>query len=51
LTDVVTELTADYTVRPGLSVFVELATTDVTSTDARAEYTRARSVVGVLWRK
>jgi hypothetical protein len=33
-----------------LSVSVDLASTDVTSSDPRAAYTRQRSLVGAVWR-
>jgi tetratricopeptide (TPR) repeat protein len=46
-----TELLAEFQITSTLAVSVELATTDVTSTDARAEYSRTQTVVGVTWRR
>jgi hypothetical protein len=33
-----------------LSVSVDFASTDFTSSDPRAAYTRERSLIGVVWR-
>jgi hypothetical protein len=46
-----TELLAEFQITSTLAVSLELATTDVTSTDARAEYSRTQTVLGVTWRR
>ncbi|HLF09605.1 MAG TPA: tetratricopeptide repeat protein, partial [Gammaproteobacteria bacterium] len=51
LEDLSTELFAEFHITDDLSVSAELAVTDVTSTDARAQYSRAQTVFGVTWRR
>jgi hypothetical protein len=46
-----TALLAEFHVTSTLAVSLELASTDVTSTDSRAEYSRTQTVVGVTWRR
>jgi tetratricopeptide (TPR) repeat protein len=46
-----TALLAEFHVTSTLTVSLELANTDVTSTDSRAEYSRTQTVVGVTWRR
>ena len=49
LDDVVADFRVDVAVTKALSILVGLEATDVTSTDTRAQYTRARSLVGISW--
>jgi tetratricopeptide (TPR) repeat protein len=49
LSDVVADLQVDIAVTKALAILVGLEATDVTSTDTRAEYTRARSLLGISW--
>jgi len=51
LEDLSTELFAEFHITDDLSVSAELAVSDVTSTDARAQYSRAQTVFGVTWRR
>jgi hypothetical protein len=44
------DVAAEFVATRTLSIFAELSATDVTSTDTRAAYTRARSSIGVTWR-
>jgi tetratricopeptide (TPR) repeat protein len=44
-------LEAEYRVTRRLTVWAELDSLDVTSTDARAEYARTQTMLGVEWRK
>jgi len=50
LDDSVADLSVNFDVLKSLSVSVDLASTDVTSSDPRAAYTRQRSMLGVVWR-
>jgi hypothetical protein len=50
LEDLTGELRAEYRVSERWSVSADLATQDVTSTDERAAYSRARTVIGAAWR-
>jgi len=50
LDDSIADLAVNVDVLKSLSVSVDLASTDVTSSDPRAAYTRQRSLVGVVWR-
>ena len=50
LDDSVADLGVNFDVMKSLSISVDLASTDVTSSDPRAAYTRQRSLVGVVWR-
>ncbi len=50
LDDSVADLSVSFDVLKALSISVDLASTDVTSSDPRAAYTRQRSLVGVVWR-
>ena len=45
-----TDLFAEFHVTSTLALSVALVTTDVTSTDTRAEYARTESTLGVTWR-
>jgi hypothetical protein len=51
LEDVSGEVYAEFRISRGIVLFGQLATTDVTSTDARAQYSRAQSALGVIWRR
>jgi tetratricopeptide (TPR) repeat protein len=44
-------LLAEFYVTSTLAVSLELATTDVTSTDLRAQYNRTQTAIGVTWRR
>jgi tetratricopeptide (TPR) repeat protein len=44
-------LEAEYRITPRLALSAELDSLDVTSTDARAAYTRTQAMLGVEWRK
>jgi hypothetical protein len=50
LDDSVADVSVNFDVLKSLSVSVDLASTDVTSSDPRAAYTRQRSLVGAVWR-
>jgi hypothetical protein len=50
LDDSVADLGVNFDVMKSLSVSVDFASTDVTSSDPRAAYTRERSLIGVVWR-
>ncbi len=50
LDDSVADLGVNFDVMKSLSVSVDLASTDVTSSDPRAAYTRQRSLLGAVWR-
>jgi hypothetical protein len=50
LDDSIADLSVNFDVLKSLSVSVDLASTDVTSSDPRAAYTRQRSLVGAVWR-
>jgi hypothetical protein len=50
LRDVVADLSVDWAVTKAFSIQVDLASTDVTSTDPRAAYTRQRSLIAATWR-
>jgi predicted extracellular nuclease len=45
------EITANFRLNRRWSLFAELAALDVTSTDARAAYTRTRMQLGAAWRR
>ena len=45
------ELEAEYRITRHLVLVAELNSLDVTSTDARAEYLRTQSMLGVEWRR
>jgi hypothetical protein len=45
------ELRAEYRITPRLALWAELRTLDVTSTDARAQYARAQTMLGAEWRR
>jgi hypothetical protein len=49
LEDTVADFSAEYELSRRWSVIASLALTDVTSTDARAAYTRMRSTFGAVW--
>jgi tetratricopeptide (TPR) repeat protein len=49
LDDVVADFRVDIAIKKALSIVVGLEATDVTSTDARAQYSRARSLLGISW--
>jgi hypothetical protein len=46
-----TSLLAEFYITGTLAVSLALATTDVTSTDLRAEYSQTQTVLGVTWRR
>jgi tetratricopeptide (TPR) repeat protein len=50
LDDSIADLAVNFDVMKSLSVSVDLASTDVTSSDPRAAYSRQRSLVGAVWR-
>jgi hypothetical protein len=50
LDDSIADLSVNFDVLKSLSVSIDLASTDVTSSDPRAAYTRQRSLVGAVWR-
>jgi hypothetical protein len=50
LDDSVADLGVNFDVMKSLSISLDLASTDVTSSDPRAAYTRARQLLGVVWR-
>jgi len=50
LDDSVADLGVNFDVMKSLSVSVDFASTDVTSSDPRAAYTRERSLIGAVWR-
>ena len=45
------ELAAEFQATRKLSIFAEIAVTDVTSTDSRIEYARTRTLLGARWRR
>jgi len=45
------KLEAEFRITRRLALVAELDSADVTSTDARAEYVRARSMLGIEWRR
>lgn len=45
------ELHVEFRVNRNIVLFAQLATSDVTSTDARAEYIRAQTMLGMNWRR
>jgi tetratricopeptide (TPR) repeat protein len=45
------QLHAEYRLTRRLAVWADLNTTDLTSTDARAEYARTQALLGVEWRR
>ena len=45
------ELAAEFRATPKLSIFAQVAVTDVTSTDSRIEYARTQSLLGARWRR
>lgn len=51
LDEMIGELSAEYRVSQRWSVSADLATQDVTSTDERAAYSRARTIIGATWRR
>lgn len=51
LEEVGAELTAEYRATRRLALFATIDTLEVTSTDLRAEYSRARTTLGVEWRR
>jgi tetratricopeptide (TPR) repeat protein len=50
LDDSVADLGVNFDVMKSLSISVDFASTDVTSSDPRAAYTRERSLIGAVWR-
>jgi hypothetical protein len=50
LRDVGADLSLNVAVTKAFSIQVDLASTDVTSTDPRAAYTRQRSLIAATWR-
>jgi hypothetical protein len=50
LDDSIADLSVNFDVLKSLSVSVDFASTDVTSSDPRAAYTRQRSLIGAVWR-
>jgi hypothetical protein len=50
LDDSVADLSVNFDVMKSFSISVDLASTDVTSSDPRAAYTRQRSMLGAVWR-
>jgi hypothetical protein len=50
LDDIGAEIRGEFQITRRLSAWAQLITQDVTSTDPRLEYARARSMLGVLWR-
>jgi hypothetical protein len=51
LEDLEAELTAEFHLTRRLTLWAELTTADVTSTDARAQFARTRTMLGVEWRR
>ena len=51
LEELAAELTAEFRLTQRLTMFGELTMLDTTSTDARALYTRTRTMLGVEWRR
>ena len=51
LEDMGGELYTEFNLKKGWSLSARVATTDVTSTDARAEYSRMQTMFGVTWRR
>jgi tetratricopeptide (TPR) repeat protein len=45
------ELTAEFQISNSWSIWAELGSEDVTSTDLRAEYARSRTMLGAKWRR
>jgi hypothetical protein len=45
------ELQLEFRINRNFVLFAQLATSEVTSTDARAEYSRAQTMLGVSWRR
>jgi len=50
LDDSIADFSVNFDVTKSLSISVDLASTDVTSSDPRAAYTRERSLIGAVWR-
>ena len=50
LDDTIADFGVNFDVMKSLSISVDLASTDVTSSDPRAAYTRQRSLIGAVWR-
>jgi tetratricopeptide (TPR) repeat protein len=50
LDDSIADFGVNFDVMKSLSISVDLASTDVTSSDPRAAYTRQRSLIGAVWR-
>jgi len=50
LDDSIADLGVNWDVMKSFSISLDLASTDVTSSDPRAAYTRQRSMLGAVWR-
>jgi hypothetical protein len=51
LEDVSGEFYAEFRINRDIVIFGQLATSEVTSTDARAQYSRAQTALGIVWRR
>jgi tetratricopeptide (TPR) repeat protein len=51
LEDVSGEFYAEFRINRDIMIFGQLATSEVTSTDARAQYSRAQTALGIVWRR